>query len=176
MSGVGGDWNQHCLVRLQCQFPLSPKLLEVTNRILALAALSCTLLRLKNCSTAFECLAREATGKRIYEGACTLPDQDCLCRSSHHDCPREPRHLLDRCVDDIGCRQRGDCTGAAGHVIFFAGIYVRLDRPIRTGDYIKLESGEEGFVVQLGWRSTRIRTLPNNIVVVPNAKLASALR
>jgi small-conductance mechanosensitive channel len=58
---------------------------------------------------------------------------------------------------------------------FFAGVYLRLDRPVRVGDYVKLESGEEGFVAQLGWRSTRIRTLPNNIVVVPNAKLASAI-
>jgi len=59
---------------------------------------------------------------------------------------------------------------------FFAGVYLRLDRPVRVGDYVKLESGgEEGFVAYLGWRSTRIRTLPNNIVVVPNAKLASAI-
>ncbi len=58
---------------------------------------------------------------------------------------------------------------------FFAGVYVRLDNPIRLNDYVKLESGEEGFVVQQGWRSTRMRTLPNNIVIVPNAKLASAI-
>jgi small-conductance mechanosensitive channel len=58
---------------------------------------------------------------------------------------------------------------------FFAGVYLRLDNPIRIGDYIKLESSEEGFVVRQGWRSTRIRTLPNNIVIVPNAKLASAI-
>ena len=58
---------------------------------------------------------------------------------------------------------------------FFAGVYLRIDNPVRAGDYIKLESGEEGFVLHLGWRSTRIRTLPNNVVVVPNAKLASAI-
>jgi small-conductance mechanosensitive channel len=58
---------------------------------------------------------------------------------------------------------------------FFSGVYLRLDRPIRVGDYIKLESGEEGFVDTQGWRSTRIKTLPNNIVVVPNSKLASAI-
>jgi small-conductance mechanosensitive channel len=40
---------------------------------------------------------------------------------------------------------------------FFAGVYLRLDHPVRLGDYIKLESGEEGFVVERGWRSTRIR-------------------
>jgi small-conductance mechanosensitive channel len=58
---------------------------------------------------------------------------------------------------------------------FFAGVYLRLDNPVRVGDYIKLESGEEGYAVQLGWRSARIRTLPNNVVIVPNAKLASTI-
>jgi small-conductance mechanosensitive channel len=58
---------------------------------------------------------------------------------------------------------------------FFAGVYLRLDNPVRVGDYIKLEGGEEGFVLQQGWRSARIRTLPNNVVVVPNAKLASTI-
>lgn len=58
---------------------------------------------------------------------------------------------------------------------FFSGVYLRLDRPIRVGDYVKLDSGDEGFVATMGWRSTRIRTLPNNTVVVPNGKLASAI-
>ena len=64
-------------------------------------------------------------------------------------------------------------TAFARHALhFFAGVYLRLDSPVRMGDYIKLESGEEGFVIQQGWRSARIRTLPNNVVVVPNSKLA----
>ncbi len=58
---------------------------------------------------------------------------------------------------------------------FFAGVYLRLDNPVRVGDYVRLESGEEGFVLEQGWRSARIRTLPNNVVVVPNAKLASTI-
>jgi small-conductance mechanosensitive channel len=58
---------------------------------------------------------------------------------------------------------------------FFAGVYLRLDNPVRVGDYIKLENGGEGFVIEQGWRSARIRTLPNNVVVVPNAKLASTI-
>ena len=56
---------------------------------------------------------------------------------------------------------------------FFGGIYLQLDRPIRLGDYVKLGTGEEGFVTQIGWRSTRIRTLSNNIVILPNSKLAT---
>jgi small-conductance mechanosensitive channel len=38
-----------------------------------------------------------------------------------------------------------------------------------------LESGQEGFVDHIGWRSTQIRTLQNNIVVVPNGKLAQTI-
>lgn len=56
----------------------------------------------------------------------------------------------------------------------FAGIHLLADRPIRVGDFVKLESGVEGFVEDIGWRSTRIRLLPNNLVVVPNAKLAQS--
>ncbi len=54
----------------------------------------------------------------------------------------------------------------------FAGLYLMVDRPVRVGDYIKLESGEAGYVDRIGWRSTRIRMLPNNMVVIPNSKLS----
>lgn len=58
---------------------------------------------------------------------------------------------------------------------FFAGLYLLADKPIRMGDYVKLDSGEEGYVHAIGWRSTRIRQLANNIVVVPNQKLSQAI-
>ena len=58
---------------------------------------------------------------------------------------------------------------------FFAGVYLRLDSLVHIGDYIELESGEEGFAIEHGWRSARIRTLPKNGVIVPNARLASAI-
>jgi small-conductance mechanosensitive channel len=58
---------------------------------------------------------------------------------------------------------------------FFGGVYLQLDRPVRLDDYVKLGTGEEGFVVQIGWRSTRMRTLGNNIIVIPNASLAKAV-
>jgi small-conductance mechanosensitive channel len=41
----------------------------------------------------------------------------------------------------------------------FSGLYLLADRPIRPGDYIKLDSGQEGYVVHVGWRATSIRTL-----------------
>lgn len=58
---------------------------------------------------------------------------------------------------------------------FFAGLYIRADRPIEVGHFIRLESGEEGYVWHIGWRSTRIRMLPNNMVVVPNNKLVQSV-
>jgi small-conductance mechanosensitive channel len=58
---------------------------------------------------------------------------------------------------------------------FFAGLYILADRPIRVGDYIKLEGGPEGYVESIGWRSTRMRTLSNNIVMIPNAKVSESI-
>jgi small-conductance mechanosensitive channel len=58
---------------------------------------------------------------------------------------------------------------------FFAGLHLLADRPVRPGDYIKLHEGEEGFVETIGWRSSRLRTTKNNIVIVPNQKLSQAI-
>jgi len=56
----------------------------------------------------------------------------------------------------------------------FAGFYVAVAGHIRLGDYIKLNTGEEGYVTDIGWRSTIIRALGNNLVIIPNSKLAQA--
>jgi len=58
---------------------------------------------------------------------------------------------------------------------FLSGIYIMADRPVRVGDYIELETGQKGYVVSVGWRSTRIRELPNDIIIIPNSKLASTI-
>lgn len=57
----------------------------------------------------------------------------------------------------------------------FSGIYVTAARQVRVGDYVKLDSGEEGYVADITWRSTRIRTLSNNLIIVPNTKVAQAI-
>ncbi len=57
----------------------------------------------------------------------------------------------------------------------FAGLNVIMSRQIRRGDYVKLENGEEGFVKDMTWRNTLIQTIANNIVIVPNSKLASSI-
>jgi small-conductance mechanosensitive channel len=58
---------------------------------------------------------------------------------------------------------------------FFAGVFITLSGQMRVGDYVKLDSGQEGYLVDFSWRSTRLRMLANNLIVVPNAKLAQAI-
>jgi small-conductance mechanosensitive channel len=57
----------------------------------------------------------------------------------------------------------------------FGGFYVAVAGQVRLGDYIKLNTGEEGYVTDIGWRSTTIRSLGNSMIIVPNAKLAQAI-
>jgi small-conductance mechanosensitive channel len=57
----------------------------------------------------------------------------------------------------------------------FAGFYIQADRPLGLGDYIRLDSGHEGMVERIGWRSTHLRTLGNTTVVVPNERLSQAI-
>ncbi len=56
----------------------------------------------------------------------------------------------------------------------FAGFFLAIDRPVKVGDFIKLESGEEGFVDEIGWRNTRVRPWANTVVIVPNSKLSQS--
>lgn len=57
----------------------------------------------------------------------------------------------------------------------FSGLHIIATRQIRQGNYIRLDGGEEGYVTDITWRNTVIRTLSNNMVLVPNSKLAGAI-
>jgi len=57
----------------------------------------------------------------------------------------------------------------------FAGIHIMAEQTIRVGDFIRLETGQEGYVEDISWRTTRIRMLPNNMVIVPNNKLSQSV-
>ncbi len=57
----------------------------------------------------------------------------------------------------------------------FAGIHILVEKSIRVGDFIRLETGQEGYVEDITWRTTRIRMLPNNMVVIPNSKLSQSI-
>lgn len=58
---------------------------------------------------------------------------------------------------------------------FFAGSYLAGDKVVRSGDFVELENGMQGYVVDVGWRSTRLRTPYNNLVVIPNSRLADSM-
>ena len=57
----------------------------------------------------------------------------------------------------------------------FAGIHLMVDKPLRLGDFVRLETGQEGTIREIGWRSTRLQTPANNTVVLPNNKLTSSV-
>ncbi|MGB9667592.1 MAG: mechanosensitive ion channel family protein [Thermosulfidibacteraceae bacterium] len=57
----------------------------------------------------------------------------------------------------------------------FSGIHLALTRKIKPGDYIKIEEGLEGYVEDITWSNTMIRTLSNNLIIVPNFLIISRI-
>jgi small-conductance mechanosensitive channel len=58
---------------------------------------------------------------------------------------------------------------------FFSGLHILASSEIRPGDYLKLDSGDEGVVTDISWRTTTIRTLSNNLILIPNLKLSQSI-
>lgn len=57
---------------------------------------------------------------------------------------------------------------------FFGGLFVLADSPYKIGDYIVLDSGEKGIVMDIGLRSTRIKTKDDIEITIPNAQIANS--
>lgn len=57
----------------------------------------------------------------------------------------------------------------------FSGLLIIATGQIKTGDYVKLESGSEGYVTDITWKNTTIRAIPNNMIIVPNSQLSSTI-
>jgi small-conductance mechanosensitive channel len=57
----------------------------------------------------------------------------------------------------------------------FAGLHILATRKVRPGDYVKLQSGEEGYVRDISWRNTTVEALAGNLIIIPNNKLASGI-
>lgn len=57
----------------------------------------------------------------------------------------------------------------------FAGLQILAARKISVGDFIRLESGDEGQIEDIALRNTTIRTMRNNLVVIPNSKIANSI-
>ncbi len=58
---------------------------------------------------------------------------------------------------------------------FFSGTYLVTEGELKVGDFIELDGGPSGYVEDVGWRSTKIRSRFNNLVIVPNSKMADTI-
>jgi small-conductance mechanosensitive channel len=58
---------------------------------------------------------------------------------------------------------------------FFSGLYLVMDKPVRPGDLVRVDPSYEGYVEAIGWRSTHLRTLGNNRVIIPNGTMSKAI-
>lgn len=75
-------------------------------------------------------------------------------------------------------------AGIAGLAIGFAvrdsltnilgGIQLVLDKAFKVGDKIELETGELGVILDIGLRSTKLKTYDNEVIYIPNGSLANA--
>ena len=57
----------------------------------------------------------------------------------------------------------------------FSGTYLLAEGELNEGDFVELEGGPAGFVVDVGWRSTKIRDRFNNMIMIPNSKLVDSI-
>jgi len=75
-------------------------------------------------------------------------------------------------------------AGIAGLALGFAvrdslanilgGVQLVLDKTFKVGDKVELESGELGVIMDIGLRSTKLRTYDNEVIYIPNGSLANA--
>jgi small-conductance mechanosensitive channel len=56
-----------------------------------------------------------------------------------------------------------------------SGVQILAARQVQPGDYIRLSSGEEGYVTDISWRTTSIKHISNNLIIIPNAELTSTI-
>jgi len=57
----------------------------------------------------------------------------------------------------------------------FAGMQILAAGQVKPGDFIRLDTGEEGYVADVTWRNTSTRAISRNMIIVPNSKLAAAI-
>src|SRR5215469_17800032 len=54
----------------------------------------------------------------------------------------------------------------------FSGLSLSVEKPYDVGDAVLLEGGVEGKVIQINWRSTRLRNNENDVVIIPHSSMA----
>jgi small-conductance mechanosensitive channel len=56
----------------------------------------------------------------------------------------------------------------------FSGIVLNFSRPYRPGDWISIEGGTDGRVIEMKWRATHVLTAKRDLAIVPNSAIAKA--
>jgi small-conductance mechanosensitive channel len=56
----------------------------------------------------------------------------------------------------------------------FSGLVLSLSRPFRPGDWINIEGGTEGHVLEMNWRATHVLTSRQDLAIVPNSTIAKS--
>jgi small-conductance mechanosensitive channel len=57
----------------------------------------------------------------------------------------------------------------------FSGFYLVISKQVRTGNYLKSDDSHQAYVTDITCRNTTIKEISNNVIIVPNSKLASAI-
>jgi small-conductance mechanosensitive channel len=57
----------------------------------------------------------------------------------------------------------------------FSGLQIIASKQLKPGDYVSLDTGQEGYVEDITWRHTAIRALANNMYIIPNSKISEAI-
>ena len=57
----------------------------------------------------------------------------------------------------------------------FSGAFMLTEGELNPGNFIEIEDGPSGFVVEVIWRSTKIRDRFNNLIMIPNAKMMDSV-
>jgi small-conductance mechanosensitive channel len=57
----------------------------------------------------------------------------------------------------------------------FSGLAINIERPFGAGDWITMNDGIEGQIIEIDWRATRIRSWSNDMIVIPNSLVAKGV-
>src|SRR5215470_16485561 len=56
----------------------------------------------------------------------------------------------------------------------FSGLVLSFSRPYRPGDWVSLEGGTDGRVIEMNWRATHVLTGRRDLAIVPNSTIAKS--
>lgn len=57
----------------------------------------------------------------------------------------------------------------------FSGLYILIEKRVSVGDFIEIDEKKRGFVIDINWRTTVVKTLSEDFIIIPNEKLAQSI-